>query len=365
MGNQEVRRGDVGGVEPAGPDLVACRIASGRYGHFSMATPTASRSLAAAPVPPEICGYPVDSALSAGGEDGMPPSYFAMGPGGRGVVLKPLESDCVLKGKGTLHPSIRDRLSRVRELALAGVANLYGVERDPPAEARTNGNGTPARGATGAPAQGQAWLIWEYVPGQTFDEYATSPGRTPREVAVAARELILTVESLHLQGIVHGSIKGGNVIVAPGGSVRLTHVSPLLYNDPAEDTRCVIELLLRTVRQRKEERSALGRLLSEAADAVAGHAATARTPADPDGQAALRQLSARLAGLIETRGQAAEGAPGRETRRAEGAPRRRALLAAVLMLLVGAAAAWGVWYAVGQPQIPVPKAIQNLNGSVR
>src|ERR671912_347757 len=119
-----------------------------------MATPTASRSLAAAPVPQEICGYPVDSALSAGGEDGLPPSYFAIGPGGRGVVLKPLESDCVLKGKGTLHPSIKERLSRVRELALAGVANLYGVERDRPAEPNRspNGNGSPApRGASTGP----------------------------------------------------------------------------------------------------------------------------------------------------------------------------------------------------------------------
>src|SRR5687767_16037968 len=121
-----------------------------------MGTPTASRSLAAAPVPPEICGYPVDSALSAGGEDGLPPSYFAIGPGGRGVVLKPLEGDCVLKGKATLHPSIKERLSRVRELALAGVANLYGVERDRASsdsdtgEPRGNGNGSP-RAPTSSP----------------------------------------------------------------------------------------------------------------------------------------------------------------------------------------------------------------------
>lgn len=329
-----------------------------------MATPTASRSLDPAPVPGEICGYPVDSVLSAGGEDGLPPTYFAIGPGGRGVVLKPLERDCVLKGKGTLHPSIRERLSRVRELALAGVANLYGVERDRPPDG--NGNGAAAaRGAGSAAAPGQAWLIWEYVPGQTFDDYATSPGRTPREVAVAARELILTVESLHLQGIVHGSIRSGNVIVTPGGSVRLTHVSPLLYNDPAEDTRCVIDLLLRTMRRRREERSAMGRLLSQAADAMAGPGPTLRAPADPDGQATLRQLGARLAGLIEARGQSPAGSQGREARRTEAGPRRRALLGAAAMLLAGAAGAFALWYAVGRPEIPVPKAIQNLNGSMR
>jgi hypothetical protein len=334
-----------------------------------MATPTASRSLDTPPVPEEICGYPVDSALSAGGEDGLPPSYFAIGPGGRGVVLKPLESDCVLKGKGTLHPSIKERLSRVRELALAGVANLYGVERDRPAEpgGNTNGNGSAtARSAGTAAVPGQAWLIWEFVPGQTFDEYAAAPGRTPREVAVAARELILTVESLHLQGIVHGSIKGGNVIVAPGGCVRLTHVSPLLYTDPAEDTRGVLDLLLRAVRGRKEERTPLGRLLTEAAGALAAPGTVVHpSHVSPDAHAALRQLGARLAGLIDAGGQSAQGPQGREAHRAESGPRRRALLGAAVTLLVGAAAAYGVWYAIGRPQIPMPKGIQTLHGSLR
>src|SRR5687767_614258 len=334
-----------------------------------MGTPTASRSLAAAPVPPEICGYPVDSALSAGGEDGLPPSYLAVGPGGRGVVLKPLERDCVLKGKGTLHPSIKERLSRVRELALTGVANLYGVERDRPADDSGNGNAggngrANGNGAAGSVA-GQAWLIWEYVPGQTFDEYATSPSRTPREVAVAARELILTVESLHLQGIVHGSIKSGNVIVEPGGSVRLTHVSPLLYTEPLEDARCVVDLLIGAVERRKEGHSPMGRLLRDAAGAVAGPGPTARAAKDPDGQAALRQLGARLAGLIEARGHAPPTAVGREARRAESAPRRRALLGAAAILLAGAAIAFGTWYTFGRPQIPVPKAIHNSNGGMR
>jgi hypothetical protein len=331
-----------------------------------MATPTASRSFDAAPVPDEICGYPVDSALSAGGDDGLPPSYFAIGPGGRGVVLKPLESDCVLKGKGTLHPSIKERLSRVRELALAGVANLYGVERDRPEggndNSNPNGNGSAAaRGASTAHVPGQAWLIWEYVPGQTFDDYAAAPGRTPREVVVAARELVLTVESLHLQGIVHGAIKCGNVIVAPGGSVRLTHVSPLLYTDPADDTRGVLELLLRTVRRRKEERTALGRLLSEAAGALASPGTVVHpSQTDPDAHAALRQLGARLAGLIEARGQSPQEPDGREARRAESGPRRRALLGAAVLLIAGAAAAYGVWHAIGRPQIPMPRAIQKL-----
>src|SRR5687767_13638500 len=73
--------------------------------------------------PSELCGYPVDSALSPSGS-----TFLAIGPGGRGVVLKKMDDDCLLRGQ--LHPSIRERLGRVRELAHGGVANLYGVARD-------------------------------------------------------------------------------------------------------------------------------------------------------------------------------------------------------------------------------------------
>src|SRR5688572_18804095 len=69
--------------------------------------------------PRELCGYPVVEALARG------QTYLAIGPGGRGVVLKKLDPDCLL-GE-LLHPNVRERLSRVRELATAGVANLYGV----------------------------------------------------------------------------------------------------------------------------------------------------------------------------------------------------------------------------------------------
>ena len=50
----------------------------------------------------EICGYPVDSSLSDKG------CYLAIGPGGRGVVVKRMEDNCLLKGQ--LHPAVRDRL---------------------------------------------------------------------------------------------------------------------------------------------------------------------------------------------------------------------------------------------------------------
>lgn len=279
-----------------------------------------------AAVPADLCGYPVDALLSAVDQ---PPSFLAVGPGGRGVVLKALESDCLLP-KGSLHPNIRDRLNRVRELALAGVANLHGVERD-----------------AARPQQGcDAWLVWEYVRGQTFDQYATAPGRTPREVAVAARELILTVDSLHLQGIVHGSIKGGNVIVSSHGSIRLTHVSPLLYTDPSEDAMALVELLDATVRLRKEQQTPLGRIVREAME---GDWA--------DAQAVLRRLGMRLAALTEAR----EARSTEIVRRSSDArsSRRRSLLGAAAAALLALGVGYVVWAAVGHPPVPLPKAVQD------
>ena len=137
-----------------------------------------------------------------------------------------------------LHPNIRDRLARVREaLRLTGVANFLGVCRDP--ENNYEGHA--------------AWLMWEYVEGQTFDQFAADTARSA-DVALAARELILTVDSLHLQGIVHGSIKGRNVLIDPTGAIRLTHVSPLLYTDPSEDAQSAVEMLWSAVQARPRRR---------------------------------------------------------------------------------------------------------------
>jgi tRNA A-37 threonylcarbamoyl transferase component Bud32 len=274
--------------------------------------------------PAEICGYRVGRVLS--GSDEIP-SYLAAGAGGRDIVLKLLDPDCVLK-KGILHPNVKERLSRVRELALTSVANLYGIERDP---------NEPS----------QAWLIWEYVPGKTFEDYADAPQRSPRELALVARELILTVESLHLQGIVHGALTGRNVIVTPAGTVRLTHVSPLLYNDPAEDMRCVIDLLREAVRRRGQERTSLGRLLDDAMPEPCA-----------DVPLALRRLGARLAAFA-TPGESRERIePLHADTRQETGPRRRAVSSAVFVTVLALVAGYGIWQAVGHAAVSSGKVAQ-------
>lgn len=245
------------------------------------------------PTPPELCGYRVERALTPD------LSCLALGPGGRRVVLKRVDEDCLLGNQ--LHPSIKERLSRVRELAHGGVANLHGVERDADA----------------------AWLVWEFVEGPTFDEYVADPQRTPRDLMVLARELILSVDSLHMQGIVHGALIGGNVIIAPDGAVRLTHISPLLYTDMDVDADCVLAMLEKAVEQRGEQGSPFGQLLAEARRE----------------QMSLRALGTKVAAMLEVRAEPTEP----EIRGEERHIRRRALLAAGIVTLLGLLIAYAVW----------------------
>jgi hypothetical protein len=243
--------------------------------------------------PDEVCGFPVDRALSADH-----PSYLAIGPGGRGVALKKLDAECLLSG--TLHPNVRDRLNRVRELAHPGVANLFGVGRE------------------GA----EAWLIWEYVEGVPFEQYTADERRTPRELATLARELILAVDLLHMQGIVHGAL----IIIAPGRSVRLTHISPLLYHDPAVDVECLLNLLEQMAVHRTEQPTQFTNLLAEARLR----------------HISLRQLATGVAALTESRDE--QIAQEQETPRS--VHRRRALIGAAVVTVLGLAIAWGVWHAI-------------------
>lgn len=244
-------------------------------------------------VPAELCGYCVDRALT--GDQ----SYLATGPGGRRVVLKRVDEDCILDS--ALHPSIKERLARVRELAHGGVANLHGVVR----------------------AADAAWMVWEYVEGQTFAQHATDASRTPVELLNLARELVLAVDALHNQGIVHGALAGSNVILTPDGVLRLIHISPLLYTDLDVDVEGVVSMLQEVLKHRGERDSALGRILDDASrDALS-----------------LRVLATRIAALLEAR--AEPGVP--KAVEEERHIRRRTVMAAGIAGLLGLVLAYGIW----------------------
>jgi serine/threonine protein kinase len=260
------------------------------------------------PAPAELCGYTVAGTLSEN------KSYLSIGPSGRGLVLKKLDEECLVRS--LLHPSIRERLCRVRELPHGGIANLHGVGRDHDA----------------------AYLIWEYVEGVRFDQYATAPNRSPRELAIAARELALATASLHLLGIVHGDLVAGNIFVLPGGSIRLTHVSPLLYSDPAVDADSVLALLSYVVEKRSEMDTPLGRMIANAQMAKTN----------------LRDLGAQLAAFIESRETDALAPVSEE---AAHIPRRRAFLGAAAVAVVGIAITCSIWLAVHWTGGSLPRSL--------
>lgn len=138
----------------------------------------------------------------------------------RSIVRKRVEDDCLLDGE--LHPSIVERLQRIRELPVRGAANLHGVETD----------------------QGNTWLVWGFVPGMNLDQLLEHP--QPREkLQGIARDLKHTVSAIHAQGIVHGALHARNVIIDSRGAVFVTHFSPLLWSDPADDQKSLHLLIER------------------------------------------------------------------------------------------------------------------------
>jgi hypothetical protein len=152
------------------------------------------------------------------------------------VVLKPLPPDC-LDGPlpPLLHEHVHDRLSRVRELADVRVASLHGVEVDP---------------------RLGPLLVWQYIEGEDLPTAIRPEGLLGRRSSLEiARDVVTAVERLHLLGLVHGALHLRNIIVRPriaslplpSSSARpdalpststeivLTHISPLVIDDPRRD----------------------------------------------------------------------------------------------------------------------------------
>ena len=173
-------------------------------------------------------------------------SWAARDRGGREVVIKLLESDCLLGDK--LHLSIRERLERVRELPQKDIANLHGVERD----------------------GGMTYLVWDFISGEPILDAAERGHEADRKRL--ARELVLSVQSLHLAGIVHGRIHAGNVLVDRDANVRLIDVSPLLWGDEQVDVQGVmalVEELLETQLNIDADRATLDEVLGAIDDGPA------------------------------------------------------------------------------------------------
>ena len=249
--------------------------------------------------------YRIDAVLADGA------TFAARDGRGRRVVLKGVDDDCLLSGQrgqrgkggqggqgGALHPMIKDRLGRVRELAHMGVAQLYGVER----------------------LGDRPMLVWEHVEGKTLEEVLRAP--IPHEQRIKlAHGLVAAVESLHTLGIVHGAIHGRNLIVTPRGDLKLTHISPLLWNEIDADTVAVTSVL---------ESMELGESMPRNLGALSLREMAAGIRAHPMGPV--------LADSAD------------ENQKSASRARRMALVGAALVALIGALLAWGFfWYAQQWP----------------
>jgi serine/threonine protein kinase len=170
-------------------------------------------------------------------------SWLARDRVGRQIFLKRLEDDCLSGGAAgsKLHPAIAQRLERIRELPEKAVANLHGVERD--------GELT--------------YLVWDWLAGVSWADHVKGRPLTHDQKLGLARELVLAVQSLHLAGIVHGAIHGGNVIFDDRGMLRLVDLSPLLWTDEQADVGAVMELLAELFRDEPQWAAALQTQASE------------------------------------------------------------------------------------------------------
>jgi hypothetical protein len=234
------------------------------------------------------------------------------------VVLKRLDDDCLHRRQ--LHPSIKERLAKVRELPHARLATLRGVER----------------------WRGMACRVWTWLDGETWDDWVAKP---LDNFGTLASALVEAVEALHEMGIVHGNLHGRNVIVRPDRQVWLTDVSPYLYTDYAADIAAVIRMLDEVVaRLPTAVADRLSRMLDEA----------------QAGRCGLRELSHLLRALeYEDDGDA-------ETEiREDRGYRVTSVVSALLVLLLGAGIWIGVQWFGAKRHSPMPAVFHSLKGEGR
>ena len=67
------------------------------------------------------------------------------------------------------------------------------------------------------------WLIMEYVPSRSMDDFLAEHGRlTPFQAAALGAQLGAALEAAHTLGITHGALEPGNVLLADDGGVKIT-----------------------------------------------------------------------------------------------------------------------------------------------
>lgn len=102
--------------------------------------------------------------------------------------------------------------AEARALARFGhphVVTLHDVLSLPAPRMRRTGRGPGGR---------ESWLVMEYVSGGSLEDRPPLP---PERAARVGAQIADALAALHAQGLVHGDVKPGNVVVTPGGLAKL------------------------------------------------------------------------------------------------------------------------------------------------
>jgi eukaryotic-like serine/threonine-protein kinase len=83
-----------------------------------------------------------------------------------------------------------------------------------------------------------AYLVMEYVQGDDLKHHLDSGVRYPLEQSVKMmRDLLAALDYAHTQGVIHRDVKPGNLLIEPGGRLKLTDFGVARLQDSGEATR--------------------------------------------------------------------------------------------------------------------------------
>src|SRR5215831_3008232 len=134
-----------------------------------------------------------------------------LGEGGMGVVYKPVDTSL-------------DRVVAIKSLS-AELAKNPDLEQRFRAEAKAQANLNHTNIATlyaFLVQDGSAWMVMEYIEGETFHELIQRRGPLPAQEAVPIfKQALLGIGYAHRMGIVHRDIKPSNIMVKRDGIVKV------------------------------------------------------------------------------------------------------------------------------------------------
>lgn len=139
--------------------------------------------------------YKVVSAL---GKGGMGEVYLAEDTKlGRKVALKFLSGEFVGD-----HWAKRQLIKEAQAVAMLDHPNIcpvYGIEE----------------------AEGQSFIVMQYVEGETLSDLIRAQRSDPTQVLALAKQIVGALAEAHAHGIIHRDIKPKNIMVTPGGQVKV------------------------------------------------------------------------------------------------------------------------------------------------